>query len=256
MKKISFIIVLAAMTGLMTGCSNADDPVVQPEEKDTFPIAIDEKHFPDAAFRAYLKEEHMKWAADGVLTEEEANNVTTLYVTKQDIQGIKSAKGVEWFKNLDMLEVSGQELAEIDVSHNPELLGLILKQNQLTSIDVTKNKQLEYLNLVDNKLTVINLPEHKALEDLWLYKNQLTSLDLSGSPAIIRVQCYSNQIRGKAMDDLIASLPSDHGGLLIGIDTSDPNEGNVITKAQVAAANAKGWFVLDQSNNDYPGSGE
>lgn len=256
MKKISFIIVLAALTGLMTGCSNADDPVVQPEEKVTFPIAIDEKHFPDAAFRACLKENYWEWAADGVLTEEEANNVTSLYVTKQDIQGIKSAKGTEWLKNLNMLEVSGQELTEIDVSHNPELHGLILMHNQLTSIDVTKNKQLEYLNLADNRLTAIDLTEHKALEDLWLYKNQLTSLDLSGCPAIIQVQCYSNQIRGKAMDDLIASLPSDHGGLLKGIDTSDSNEGNVITKAQVAAANAKGWFVLDKSNNDYPGSEE
>lgn len=245
------------MTGLMTGCSNADLPVVQPEEKDTFPIAIDEKHFPDAAFRAYLNEDHGEWAADGVLTEEKANNVTSLYAMKQDIQGIKSVKGIEWFKNLDMLEVSWQELAEIDVSHNPELYGLILMHNQLTSIDVTKNKELEYLNLADNRLTALDLSENKALEDLWVYKNQLTSLDLSGNPNIIQVICCSNQIKGKAMDDLIASLPSDHGGLLKGIDTSDPSEGNVITKAQVAAANAKGWFVLDDSNNsDYPGSEE
>lgn len=101
------------MFGLMTSCSNADDPVIQPEEKDTFLIAIDEKHFPDAAFCAYLKENCEEWAADGVLTEEEANDVKTLYVTKHEIQGIKSVKGIEWFKNLDMLEVSGQELAEI-----------------------------------------------------------------------------------------------------------------------------------------------
>lgn len=243
------------MAGLMTGCSNADDPVVQPEEKDTFPIAIDEKHFPDAAFRAYLKEYCWEWANDGVLTEEEADDMTALYVTQKEIQGIKSVKGIELFKNLEMLEVSGQEIAEIDVSENTELYGLVLKNNQLTSIDVTKNQKLEYLNLAYNQLTAIDLSENKALESLLVYNNQLTSLDLTGISAIIQVKCSGNQIKGEAMDALIASLPSDHMGLIYGIATSDPNEGNVITKAQVEAANAKDWLVMDESENDeYPGS--
>ena len=242
---------------MLTSCSNDDNPATQPEAPDTYPIAIDEKHFPDAAFRAYLMEYCWEWATDGVLTEEEANNVKALYVTKREAQGIKSVKGIEWLGKLESLEVSGQEITGIDVSQNTELDMLALMNNQLAAIDVTKNKKLEYLQLTHNRLTAINLSENAALEQVWLSDNQLTSLDLTGLPAIKIISCSSNQIRGAAMDALIASLPSVDLGGIYGIDVSDPHEGNVITKSQVAAANAKGWLVMDPSTRDeYPGSEE
>ena len=258
LKRAATALLLAAtMTAGFTACSVMDDNPVTPEVPDTYPIAIDEKHFPDAAFRTYLKEYCWEWATDGVLTEEEANGVKALYVTNKEAQGIKSVKGIEWFGKLETLEVSGQEITEIDVSQNTELYMLELMSNQLAAIDVTKNKKLELLDLTHNRLTAIDLSENTALEQVWLSDNQLTSLNLTGLPAIKIVSCSSNQIKGTAMDAFIASLPTVDLGGIFGIDVSNPNEGNIITKSQVAAADAKGWLIMDPSTRDeYPGSDE
>lgn len=251
------LLLAATMTAGFTACSDKEDNPVGPEVPDTYPIAIDEKHFPDVAFRTYLTEYCWEWATDGVLTEEEANGVKALYVTNKEAQGIKSVKGIEWFGKLESLRVSGQEITVIDVSQNTELYMLELMSNQLAAIDVTKNEKLELLDLTHNRLTAIDLSENMALEQVWLSDNQLTSLDLTGLPAIKIVSCSSNKIRGAAMDALIESLPTVDLGGIYGIDVSDPNEGNVITKSQVAAADAKGWLIMDPSTRDeYPGSDE
>ncbi len=54
--------------------------------------------------------------------------------------------------------------------------------------------------------------------------------------------CHNNQIKGEAIDELIEGLPFKPGerGLLCTVNTED--EQNVMTKAQVAAAKAKGWI--------------
>lgn len=77
--------------------------------------------------------------------------------------------------------------------------------------------------------------------------NNLTHVDLSGNIKAEHVDLSMNQIKGKDMDDLIASLrtmPQGETGSLCILCENHPEyaEGNQITPEQVAAARAKGWI--------------
>ena len=137
------------------------------------------------------------------------------------------------------------QLTSLDVSSNPALTYLDCSSNQLTSLDVSKNTALTYLDCSSNQLTSLNVSGSTALSYLDFFDNRLTSLDVSGCAALTRVYCQSNQIKGEAMDALISSLPQNMTDemYVFGVyNVNDPDEGNVCTKTQVAAAKEKGWI--------------
>ena len=183
-------------------------------------VAIDETNFPDTGFRNWLAR-NCKWANDGLLTQKEAEGVTSLDITYVNIA---SLKGIEFFPYLTSLIAPDCGLKDVDVSKNTELVYLNLEQNQLKSIDLSKNTKLE---------------------EVYLEMNKLTSLDLTGLKKLVNIHCYMNKIKGEAMDALIASLSSECPDTLCVINARHASERNVITKSQVATAKAKGWKVID-----------
>ena len=161
--------------------------------------AINQKNFPDAAFRNYLLEQD--YGKDGKITVDEIETVTMIDVEEK---GVKSLKGIEIFS---------------------ELTSLYCSDNQLTELDLSMNTKLS---------------------TLWCQRNQLTKLDVSNT-ALTELQCYMNQLKGKNMDAFIASLPIITNAVFpyyLFVYKESPNEGNVMTKAQVAAATARGWTVM------------
>ena len=181
--------------------------------------AINEKNFPDAAFRNYLLEQD--YGKDGKITEDEIKTVTWINVEEK---GIKSLKGIEIFSELTGLYCSRNQLTELDVSNNTELQNLYCEDNQLTELDVSKNTKLN---------------------TLWCQRNRLTKLDVTNT-AVVDVQCYLNQLKNKNMSDFIASLPTntDEWMYYLTVMEDIPGEGNIVTKAQAAAANNKGWRLI------------
>ena len=221
-------------------------------------VPIDEAHFPDAAFRTKLIERY-DWAADGVLTAAERKWVRAIDISDRKT---KSLKGIEFFPNLIDLRFSGNNLEEVDLSGNTELVILIMDNGKLSSIDLSHNTKLTMLSLKNHQLKSIDLSKNTELGEFYLERNQLTSLDLTGLNRLAYISCFNNQIKGEAMDALIASLSSERSPQsFYGINTGDPDEGNVITKSQVSALQAKGWKVWDKSQGSsnlqqYPGSDE
>ena len=218
-------------------------------------VAIDEENFPDEGFREWLAR-NCSWANDGLLTEREIEEVTSLEVSWL---GIKSLKGIEYLTHLTSLTISCYNLEGLDISKNTELVSLDVEESRLKAIDLSNNTKLQHLCLRDNSLKTIDLTNNTELEEINLALNQLTSLDLSGLKKLAHVYCYRNKISGEAMDALIVSLSSECPKTFSAIDTSHRSERNVITKSQVAAAKAKGWNVQDWAGGqpqDYPGSGE
>ena len=180
---------------------------------ETTDVAINDTNFPDANFRSYLLSED--YGSDGVITDAEIANISWIIVNGKSIQ---SLKGIEFFTALETLDCRGNQLTSLNVSKNTALTTLYCTANQLTALDVSGCTALNYLDCFNNKLT---------------------ALDVSGCTALETLICYMNQINGTAMDALIKSLPATTGKLYI-IWLSG-NEDNVMTKAQVAAAKAKGW---------------
>lgn len=178
-------------------------------------VVINESNFPDENFRNYLLSQY--YGADGVLSDGE---LRTGFMNV-DSMSIASLKGIEFFTHLKRLDCS---------------------DNQLTELDLSANQELSSLNCSNNQLTSLNLQNCQALGWLECNNNQLASLDLSGCPSINYISCYSNKIKAGGMDEFMEKLPASGGGLWL-VDTSDDQEENEATVAQVKIAKDKSWHV-------------
>ena len=182
---------------------------------------------------------------------------------------------------LETLSCDDNQLTDLALSENVALTHLSCNDNQLTGLSLYYNTQLVHLSCAYNQLTSLDVPSVK-LNSLYCNNNLLTSLSFSGytgagdtgpfvldcsnnqltwliidsRSSLFSLTCFHNQIKGKAMDALIESLPMVSRGYFYVINTKDANEGNVITKKQVAEATEKGWTVYDSSWRKYEGSDE
>ena len=226
-------------------------------------VNINETNFPDEKFRAWLLAQD--YGKDGILTEDEIQNITEIDVSRQ---GIKSLEGINTFTELQLLSCYQNELTELDVSSCTALQNLSCGNNKLTELDVSKCTNLRELNCPDNllgsldvsncteltvlfclrdKLTSLNVSNCKALEYLFCEQNQLAELDLSDCMALKKVNCYINQIRGEKMAAFIDSLPNvEHGELYVYLENYS-EEGNICTTDNVNTAKTKGWKVYYQT---------
>ncbi len=241
-------------------------------------IAINATNFPDANFRNYLLAQD--YGKDGVLTEEEIENLKSLDVKEMSIADLT---GIEHFTALERLICSGNLLTALDVSKNTklqtldcdgntEITSLDLSKNteltilycgflKLTSIDLSKNTKLTLVGVSDNQLTSLDvsmLPEldcilcgnnqltsldvshNPKLVQLTCHNNQLKTLDLSKNPLLTYIQCWRNQIRGIWMEAMVSGLPTVSNGT-IQVCRVETADGNEMTKEQVTAAKTKGW---------------
>ena len=135
----------------------------------TYPVPIDEEHFPDAVFRDIVDDYDED--GNGSLSVEECGNVTGLSVDYYYHEGLASLEGIRYFYALASLDCSG---------------------NRLTSLDVSGLTSLTYLNCAANQLTSLDVSGLTALTNLDCSSNQLTSLDVSGLIALTNLDCASN----------------------------------------------------------------
>lgn len=221
--------------------------------EDPEPVAgleINETNFPDSAFCGWLFEQ--EYGTDGVLTDEEIAGIQSISLYNK---GIRSLKGIEHFTALKELYCTLNELDSLDVSGCTGLTSLICQACGLTSLDVSKNTALDRLILTGNQLTSLDVSNHFALTILTCDVNQLSTINLSGCFALRTLSFTSNQIKGAGMDALVESLPrlGDGSSNWMYVIGSSEDEQNEMTKAQVAAAKAKGWLPARWAGYDQTG---
>ena len=152
-------------------------------------IELSEQNFPDKAFREYLKQFDIK--KDNKLVPAERKAVTEISVINQNITTLK---GIEYFRKLETLSCSDNQLTSLDVSKNTELQKLYCDGNQLTSLEVGENTVLDTLHCYNNQLTSLDVSKNTNLTLLYCDSNQLTSLDVSQNTALQELYCDSNQL--------------------------------------------------------------
>lgn len=94
---------------------------------------------PDENFRSYLPELPGLIDEDGYFHKEVAEQVTEISVYNK---GINMLAGIEYFTNLESLSCDGNNLAELDLAHNPLLEDLNCFDNHLTELDLENNRKL------------------------------------------------------------------------------------------------------------------
>ena len=162
------------------------------------------------------------------LTDEELASITSLECggwRYSDSDKITSAKGIEKLTKLTSLNLSSNQLTNIDVSNNTYLTNLYLSYNQLASIDLSNNTYLTDLYLSYNQLASIDVSKNTALNILHLDSNQLTNIDVSSNTALPYLDLNSNQL---------TNIDVSNNTSLTGLDLAD----NKLT-------------IIDVSNNTY-----
>ncbi|MDO5688270.1 MAG: hypothetical protein Q4G29_03055 [Pseudoscardovia radai] len=187
-----------------------------------WPIAVDETTFPDELFCEYVLENISGKDGDPTtLTQEEADAVTKIDISKctwatfdpengNDLafdgvtvyddmvyEGgcITSLKGIEYFANLAELDVSDNQLEELDISHNKRLTKLNVNTNQLESLDVSHNTQLTDLDAGSNSLEKLDVSNNTQLTELDVYGNTLATLDVTHNTHLTALDAGSNQLK-------------------------------------------------------------
>jgi len=109
-------------------------------------------------------------------------------------KGIRSTKGLEYFTGLKLLDVTRNQLEQLDVSNNLLLEELFAGNNELQSLDVSKNTKLTHLEVFINELTEIDVRENTQLAEIYANKNELSTIDLSNNAELTDVRLSGNDI--------------------------------------------------------------
>lgn len=161
--------------------------VAEPEGKpqEEF-VPIDEKHFPDADFRKYIKQ--FDKDKDGKFSKEELLSVKEICISGEESDHIETIKGVEYFTELKTLSISHAfMLKEADVSKNVNLTSLHFDRSCFKKLDVSKNNKLKELDCRGCGLTELILGKQDYLTYLRAEGNPLKKLDISKCKKILKL---------------------------------------------------------------------
>ena len=173
-----------------------ETPTTEEEEtKPTKPnpgteVEINEVNFPAEAFRDYVREEFDQ-DDNGVLSPEELSQAEEIYLSNLELTGLQ---GIEYFYNLQSLQLRSVKLPGLDISQNTALSSLVCDRVGLTELDIRHNTELKELFCSNNKLTSLDISHNTALETLHCEYNKLTALDVSQNPKLVNLICYNNSL--------------------------------------------------------------
>ena len=161
-------------------------------------MPINEETFPDPVFREYV----LKIVGSSVLTEEKAQQIEVLDVSKDNIKKvlgdrapITSLMGIRYLNYVKDLNCSGQELKKtLNLEQNSRVEKLNCSGNQLTDLWFHKGSSLRYLDCSVNQFTALNLSKNPELTELSCGNNKLTSLDLSANTKLQKISAGSNKL--------------------------------------------------------------
>lgn len=147
---------------------------------DTPPVPLTEEAFPDPAFLQWVGKKDRD--GDGSLSQEELDAVTAMDLRKQ---GIEQLDGLEYFRNLESLNCSENDLTALVLEDFPALTSLTCNENaSLETLDLSGVPALEHLYCFHSALTELDLEDVPALTYLAWGGSPLQELDLSNNPEL------------------------------------------------------------------------
>ena len=147
---------------------------------DTPPVPLTEEAFPDPAFLQWVEKKDRD--GDGFLSQEELDAVTAMDLRKQ---GIRQLDGLEYFRNLEYLNCSENDLTALVLEDLPALTSLTCNENaSLETLDLSGAPALEQFYCFHSALTELDLQDVPALTYLVWGGSPLQELDLSNSPEL------------------------------------------------------------------------
>ena len=119
---------------------------------------------PDQNFRRWLKEKIPNAFAGDYLNTKH-NDVVYLKELELPANNISSLQGIEYFKGLEKLDCSGNQLTTLDLSKNTALTDLNFDNNPLTMLDLRGMRAIDHLTDLSANTTITTLKVHVKLRD-------------------------------------------------------------------------------------------
>ncbi|MBQ6273367.1 MAG: leucine-rich repeat protein, partial [Oscillospiraceae bacterium] len=171
-------------TGNVVLC--VDEITVLVEDHDGIPV--DEEHFPDPAFRAYVAD-HCDTSGNGWLNEAEINAVSSINVSNK---GVETLQGIQYFTLLEELVCYNNSLTELDLEGLNLLHYLDASRNPFTTLDLSAYGSLGMVELQGTpSLTSLNVSGLSQLGYLDVSACGLTALDVSSCRSLYFLDCCS-----------------------------------------------------------------
>jgi Leucine-rich repeat (LRR) protein len=182
---------------------------------------------PDEKFElALINEGYESGPPDGIIATWKMNSITLLYISNYDITDLT---GIEDATNLMVLDISDNQITNLDLSNSTDLESFYCSNNLLTSLDLSNNKNLEYLICIGNQLNSLNVTQNGLLKRISGFDNELTNLDISNNPVLEHLDIVNNQI---------TSLDVTNNVLLTDLLCT----GNQLTSLDVSQNTSLTWF--------------
>jgi Leucine-rich repeat (LRR) protein len=107
--------------------------------------------------------------------------ITTIQNLDVSNQSISDLTGIQDFGGLQTLNVSGNNLTNINLNNLTQLIELNANDNQLNVLQLTNNTTLERLFADNNNLSQVDIPSVMTLREISLNDNNLSMLLLAGN---------------------------------------------------------------------------
>ena len=123
------------------------------------------------------------------------SDVDTVVLIRADERGITSAAGIEHFTALVHLHLHGNQLTDLDLSHNYYLNDVHLMENNLHTLNISRNPWIRYLFVSNNNLNALDVSSSTLLRVLHVGGNNLTAIDVSNNTELFDLWVSWNRIQ-------------------------------------------------------------
>lgn len=162
---------------------------------------IDETHFPDSVFRAYVQE-NFDTDQDRTLSQQECEAVLVINVSGNwnEISPVADLKGIELFPNLDSLSGWNSSINSLNIENNKRLRVLEIYNTPLQELNTTHNTELKYLDITSTKIKELDLSGNPQLNDLKIALTTISKLDLSQNGNLKSIDISNTSISGEDLE--------------------------------------------------------
>jgi len=137
---------------------------------------------------------------DGEIQIAEALNV---YEINVNFLNISSVKGIENFKNLQILQCIGNSLVAIDLSGLKNLKALYCSGNKISNLNIGELENLEILECYDNLLNELDLRVLKKLKSLKCSGRNVQKLNVNGLANLENLYCDNSKLNDLNVSDAV-----------------------------------------------------
>ena len=147
---------------------------------------------PDNAFEQKLIDLGYDDLIDNFVETERIQSIQDLNLSGGNINDLA---GIESFTALTQLNVSRNNLFNINISNNQALTSLVVDDNFISRISISNNPGLQYLSIKNNQLSGINISQNSSLSNLNIGNNMIYFIDLMNNSNLTTLRLNSTPIQ-------------------------------------------------------------